>query len=362
MINGLSLFSNVGIGEIFLKKNGINIVVANELKQDRAKFYSNIYPECNMIVGDINEKYDEIIKKAKKEKCKFLIATPPCQGMSVAGKRNYEDKRNQLIIPVFNAIKELKPDYVLIENVPQLLKLKIEYNNQVDSVENIVIKEFGGMYNINENKLLDAKDHGIPQSRKRAFILMSKNKKWEIPKKSNKYITVRDVIGNLPSVEAIVEGNINYFKNNDIKINECIKINKWHKPKSHVKRHVEIMRYTPTGKSAFDNEEYYPKKENGERIKGYNTTYKRMEWDKPAPTITMANGSISSQCNVHPGRKLKNGEYSDARVLTVYEIMKLFTIPDDWQIPEWVSENFLRQIIGEGVPPLLIEKIVKEIM
>ena len=45
-----------------------------------------------------------------------------------------------------------------------------------------------------------------------------------------------------------------------------------------------------------------------------------MHWDKPAPTITMKNGSISSQNNVHPGRLLPNGTYSDARVLTVAEL------------------------------------------
>lgn len=362
MINAISLFSNVGIGEIFLKKIGVNVVVANELREDRGKFFQSIYPDCEMIIGNINDKYQEIIEKAKQKKCDFLIATPPCQGMSVAGKRNLKDERNQLIIPVLDAIKNLEPKYVLIENVPQLIKLKINYNGVEDTVENVISKEFREIYNINKEKILDTKDFGIPQTRKRAIILMSKNKKWEFPRKLEKYVTVRETIGDLPSVEALVDGNPEYFSGNSKKIEICKKINKWHRPKSHVKRHVEIMRYTPTGKSAFENKVYYPKKENGEKVKGYNTTYKRMEWDKPAPTITMANGAISSQCNVHPGRKLKNGEYSDARVLTVYEIMKLFTIPDDWCIPDWVSENFLRQVIGEGIPPLLIKKIVEEVI
>ena len=75
----------------------------------------------------------------------------------------------------------------------------------------------------------------------------------------------------------------------------------------------------------------------------------------------MANGVISSQCNVHPGRKNADGTYSDARALTVYEIMKLFTIPDDWNIPDWANDNFIRKVIGEGVPPLLIQKIVENI-
>ena len=75
----------------------------------------------------------------------------------------------------------------------------------------------------------------------------------------------------------------------------------------------------------------------------------------------MANGVISSQCNVHPGRRKTDGTYSDARVLTIYEIMKLFTIPDDWNIPSWANENLIRKVIGEGVPPLLIEKLVKNL-
>ena len=361
MINGLSLFSNVGIGELLLKKCGINIVIANELEKDRAKFYKNVYPKCEMIIGDINECYDDIVKKAKEMNCKFLMATPPCQGMSVAGKRNYSDSRNALIIPVLNMIKDLNPDYVLIENVPQLLKLKITYNKTSDTVEKILQKEFGKEYYINKNKIVNAQDYGVPQNRKRAIILLSKNSKWEFPKKDNKLITVRETIGDLPSVEAIIDGNVNYFDGNSKKVDECKKIHKWHIPREHSIRHVEIMRHTPTGHSAFENEVYYPKKTDGTRVKGYNTTYKRMEWDKPAPTITMANGVISSQCNVHPGRKNKDGTYSDARVLTIYEIMRLFTIPDNWNIPSWASDNFIRKVIGEGVPPLLIYKIVSNL-
>ena len=360
-MNGLSLFSNVGIGELFLKDCGINIIVANELDPTRAKFYQHVYPECNMICGDINKEYNKIIDLAKKNNCKFLMATPPCQGMSVAGKRDYADPRNQLIIPVLNAINDLDPDYVLIENVPQLLKLKIKYKNYEDSVENVIHHFFGKKYHINQNKLINAQDYGVPQNRKRTIVLMSKKEKWNFPKKEDRLITVRETIGNLPSVEAIVNNNENYTPGNSEKIKKCLKVNKWHYPSCHAERHVEIMKHTPTGHSAFENEVYYPKKADGTRVKGYNTTYKRMDWDKPAPTITMANGVLSSQCNVHPGRKLSDGTYSDARVLTIYEIMRLFTIPDDWNIPDWANENLIRKVIGEGVPPLLIEKIVNNI-
>ena len=86
-----------------------------------------------------------------------------------------------------------------------------------------------------------------------------------------------------------------------------------------------------------------------------------MRWDEPAPTITVRNDCISSQRNVHPGRLLKNGTYSDARVLTPLELMILDSLPEDWNIPDDTPEILIRQIIGESVPPLMVQKIIQEI-
>ena len=57
-----------------------------------------------------------------------------------------------------------------------------------------------------------------------------------------------------------------------------------------------------------------------------------------------------------------SGTYSDPRVFTVYEIMKLMTIPVNWKIPKWCSENFLRTVIGEGIPPLLVKNFFIELL
>ena len=136
---------------------------------------------------------------------------------------------------------------------------------------------------------------------------------------------------------------------------------KYHVAKKQNDRHVLWLKNTPTGKTAFENKVHYPQKSDETRIKGFMTTYKRIEWDKPAPTITMCNGAVSSQNNVHPGRPgrpKKNGEYSDARVLTLKEIFILSGLPNDWNPPDWASENMIREVIGEGVPPKLIEAIL----
>jgi DNA (cytosine-5)-methyltransferase 1 len=74
-MKAVSLFANVGIAETYFNEIGIDVIVANELLPERAKFYSHLYPETNMICGDITDKkiYDEIISEAKTEKIDILI-------------------------------------------------------------------------------------------------------------------------------------------------------------------------------------------------------------------------------------------------------------------------------------------------
>ena len=68
----------------------------------------------------------------------------------------------------------------------------------------------------------------------------------------------------------------------------------------------------------------------------------------------MCNGAVSSQNNVHPGRKLDDGTYSDARVLTLLELFILMGLPKDPGFPDGFSDNQIRHILGEAVPPILI--------
>ena len=341
MIKAASLFSNVGIAETYLKKYGIEVVVANELLKDRAKFYKHLYPETNMITGDITnpEIFSAVVSASLKEKIDFVIATPPCQGMSVAGKMNESDPRNSLIIKAVEFIKQTQPSNAIIENVPTMLKTYIVVNDKKILIKDYIIQELGKEYNITFN-ILNAADYGTPQVRKRAITLLTKNGTWELPPKQP-LITVRAAIGNLPSLESNQKSDL-----------------KFHYAPKHCDNHILWMKHTPTGKTAFNNEIYFPQKADGTRIKGFATTYKRMDWDKPAPTVTMCNGAISSQNNVHPGRMLPDGTYSDARVLTLLELFRIMGLPDDWNVPEWASDNLIRKVIGEGIPPHLIEAII----
>ena len=121
--NALSLFSSAGVAETYFEKHGIHVKVAAELLPERASFYRHLYPKTKMMQGDITDDtfFRSVLSAAKKDKCDFLIATPPCQGMSTAGKQKKDDPRNRLIIYVVQAIKILNPKFVIIENVPEIL-------------------------------------------------------------------------------------------------------------------------------------------------------------------------------------------------------------------------------------------------
>lgn len=334
MLNGISLFSNIGIDEYYLKNLNLKIKVTNELIKKRMDFYSFIYPEVEAVCGDIrdNKIFETLIKKYYENNCDFLLATPPCQGMSIAGKMKKNDSRNLLIKHVVEFVKITKPSNILIENVPQFLKFNIIIDNNEINIFEYIKRELEPLgYIINAN-ILNASDYKTAQERKRAIFLISKIKKWEVPNKSNK-ISVRDVIGDLPSLESGERSNIKY-----------------HYAKKHLDRHILWMKHTPTGKTAFDNLVHFPKI-NGRRIKAFYSTYKRIHWDKPAPTITMSNGTVGSQSNVHPGRLKSDNTYSDARVLTILELLRLTGLPDDFPIPEWASDSLIRQAIGEAFPP-----------
>ena len=344
-MNAISLFAGGGIGETYLHDIGIKTVVANELLEERANIYSYRFPETEMIAGDIKQKKDILIEKAKANNVKLLIATPPCQGMSQLGQRRYEeDERNYLIFDVLDIIDAVDIDYVFIENVPQFFSMHYPYKGNVCTIEEILTDKYSDKFEIKIG-VYNAADYGVPQRRKRAIIRMfKKHLQWDDPPKIGKHITLREAIGHLPSIEAGEDSGIKY-----------------HIGPTCAQRHIDFLKHTPSGQSAHDNPVYYPKKENGEKIKGYHNTYKRLAWDEVCPTRTMYSHSVSGSNNCHPGNRLPDGTYSDARTLSLLELLIVSSLPQDIDLPDWVKEKAIREIIGEGVPPLMSKAFLQQI-
>ena len=375
-LKGLSLFANIGVAEAYLESIGVHMVLANELIERRAVLYSKIYPSTKMICGDITDKkiLDKIIEESITLGVDVIMATPPCQGMSTAGQQSEDDERNKLICQVLEIIKRVSPKYVFIENVPQFYNTEIKIDGSRMLIPDLISKEIGEHYNI-RRYIIDTKNYSVPQTRERAIMLITRKDvrpEWILPERDDAIVTMRDAIGHLPPLDPYVtditeQELLSMFPHYYDRKEAARAISCWHEPPHHIKRQVVAMQHTPTGCTAFDNDVYIPVKADGTPVKGYHNTYKRQNWDTAAYTVTMDNRKISSQNNVHPGRLEyvdPNGEniYSDARTLTLYELMIVMSLPNDWPVPKDTSEAFLRRIIGEGIPPLFVKKAFEKLI
>ena len=259
----------------------------------------------------------------------------------------------------------------MLENVPQLLRTKIEINDEIISIPEYIHKELDGLYNFAKQNIVSAMDYEVPQMRKRNIYLLSRKDMeyiWQIPDKK-KQITLKDAIYDLPSVDPLLKEGLDetlkLFPDYLIKKEKAEKVSKFHRPPIHAKKHVITMMHTPSGCTAFDNEIFYPKKDDGTKVNGHYNTYRRYDWNKPARTITQNNGVISSLCCVHPGKPYQQDGitlYSEPRCLTLYELFIVFSLPKNWNVPDWADDRFIRQVIGEGIPPMLIKNIVQELI
>ena len=374
-IKVLSLFSSGGVAEAHLEDLRIEILIANEIKKDRCEFYKHLYPKTEMIEGDITNNLikKRIIDKSLKKKINCIIATPPCQGMSIAGNMNKLDKRNQLITYAIEVIKKIKPKYIMLENVPMQLTTKIEHKGKIVLIPDFIKDELKAIYNFNYDYLVKTMDYGIPQMRKRnIFLLVRKdlNFFWNFPKPTNKILNLREALKSVPSIDPLlregIEDTIKMFPEFEKKKKIGHRLSKWHYPPTHAKRHVQWMMKTPSGKTAFDNKYFFPQKKNGKKISGHFNHYRRHSWEKPSRSLTQNNGVISSLACVHPGHCLIEGNekkriYSDARCFSIYELLIVSSLPLNWNIPKWAKENDIRKIIGEGIPSMLVKYIFKEL-
>lgn len=375
-MKALSLFANIGIAEACLKEIGIDVVVANEFVDKRADLYQRIYPDCKMICGDITSDAiaEEILANVSTHQIDIVMATPPCQGMSTAGKQKKFDPRNDLFLYALKFVKALCPKYVFFENVPAFMTTQIMYKGEARLIPDVIKDEIGEFYDVSFS-IANAEDYGVPQMRERLIMLATRHgvrKKWVMPDKESKKVTLQEAIGWIPIIDPFVrdlsaEEFHRRFPHYEERKAAALAISPWNMPTSHVWRNVVVMQHTPTGKSAFQNEDrWLPRKKNGDVVRGFKNTYKRQNWDTPGYTIAMDNIEISSQNNVHPGRPDgvdENGEvvYSDARALTTFELMCIMSIPRDWPVPEDTDPKLFRKLIGEGVPSLFVRKIFESL-
>lgn len=252
------------------------------------------------------ETKDIIINYLKKEKVNLISGGFPCQGFSLSGSRVISDPRNTLYSDMLDIVKEVKPDYIIMENVSGLMTI----------FEGKVLKKILQDYRSIGYKLsykeLNAADYGVAQTRKRIFFIgnrINKNNIYpsKLIKNPNNYITCGEVLEKYKDLPERPDINHVFSK---------------HSPEMK-KRLLEV----PIGESLYSN---------------YNDSWKKCPKDKPSCTIKGNHGAT----NIH---------YELPRVITPREMAALQSFPDDYIFYGTKHSQLIQ--IGNAVPPYVARAI-----
>jgi len=219
----ISLFSCAGVGCYGFKQEDYDCVATVELIERRLnvqKYNHKCLFDSGYICGDItlketqNKVFDEIRMWQQQKRLTDLdvvIATPPCQGMSVANhKKGDELKRNSLVVESIKFIQEIKPRFFLFENVPAFLRSICTDLDGIDKpIREAIELDLAGHYNI-ASKVINFKDYGNPSSRTRTLVIGVRKDQKEItplelfPDRQEEQ-TLRQTIGHLPQLHHMGE-------------------------------------------------------------------------------------------------------------------------------------------------------------
>ncbi|GJG68001.1 DNA methyltransferase [Prevotella lacticifex] len=375
----VSLFSSAGVGCYGFKEEGFYCIATVELLERRLKiqkFNNKCAYNSGYICGDMTsqETKDKVFAELDLWKNTFnvtdldvLIATPPCQGMSVANhKKKDELKRNSLVVESIKMVDAIKPKFFIIENVRAFLKsICTDVDGKDKVIKEAIELNLGGKYNI-LYRVVNFKDFGNPSSRTRTLVIGVRKDLKEItpydvfPDRQPER-TLRQVIGHLPSLK---------------KMGEVCPTDIYHNFRKYAPRMEAWISEIKEGQSAFDNTDInriphtvkngvvvYNARKNGDK-------YTRQCWDKVAPCIHTRNDILASQNTVHP---------VDNRVFSIREIMLMMSVPDSFKwtdipfdqlnaLPIKEKEAFLkkeemniRQNLGEAVPTVIFQQIAHKI-
>lgn len=377
----ISLFSSAGVGCYGFKMEGYDCIATNELIERRLeiqKFNKKCKYDTGYICGDItdisvkNKLYSELEfwkKNEKLDNVDVVIATPPCQGMSVANqKKNDKDLiRNSLVVESIKVIKKVKPNFFIFENVPAFMKtICTDIDGKNKSIADAIEYNLGQNYSYT-SRIINFKNYGACSSRQRTLVIGVAKKysdevsPYELYPDFAEEKTLRQVIGNLKPLN-----NFGEIDPNDI----------YHSFRLYPEHMRSWISDIKEGESAFDNDEDIKKPhqiKDGELIinkQKNGDKYKRQYWDKVGPCIHTRNDQLASQNTIHP---------SDDRVFSIRELMRMMTVPDNFK---WVATEFdelnllpfdkkrtflkkeelkIRQSLGEAVPTIIFQTIAKKI-
>jgi DNA (cytosine-5)-methyltransferase 1 len=370
----VDLFSGAGGLSLGLHRAGFDVAAAVEPDSWAADTYAANFGSVSLVRADILEISDRAF--AKYRGVDLVAGGPPCQGFSIAAskRRDPADPRNFLYRQFIRAVSSIKPRMVLVENVPELLRAKLPDGSSLLEDFKAGLSRLG--YSV-DHYLLNAADFGVPQLRRRLFIIgfLSVDPAFDIgPSRmpngglsGRAWLTIDDAISDLPAnpPNTVGEGTpvayaSAYLTPYQASLRGCESAVYNHVPMRHTARLIERFRHIPVG----GNESEVPVEHSARRLhRGpvgsgtlYSQNHRRLNPRAPSPTIT----ATFYSCFLHP---------TAHRNLTVREAARLQSFPDSFRFfgkRTTLSKALLRRKgltedlhldqfnqVGNAVPPLL---------
>ena len=384
----IDLFCGCGGLTCGFVQEGFEVIAAIDINRVALRTYERNFPKVQIFNQDITDIDPATLRRRlnlRRGELDCLIGGPPCQGFSKnvpATKRFLEDPRNQLMKVFLSFVREFQPKVVLIENVAEIVNA---FNS---AISDEVLSELGGEYSAKVD-VLNAKDYGVPQSRRRAFFLASHVKEITFPealyssKKKNAkyrssptltnelqlllfdqkereseklYVSVWDAISDLPRLEnhGMGENPCDYHLEPETHYQADMRS---HPPflygtsklYDHVARKLSPIQFQRISSLGLGQSMPDLPEELRAR-KGYSGAYGRLKPNDTANTIT--------KWVFHPGSGRFAHPY-DNRVITIREAARLQSFPD-WFIFEGTYIQKSHQV-GEAVPSLLVRHFAASI-
>jgi DNA (cytosine-5)-methyltransferase 1 len=345
----IDLFCGVGGFSLGFAQSGFNVIAGIDADPVNVSTYSRNFPTTRTLQSDISRLTGSQLRRMcglnEKTQIDVLLGGPPCQGFSVIGKRNLDDPRNALVGEFCRLVIELKPRYFVLENVAGLMFTSTR--SVLERALNGLRKE--GYEWVSPIRVLDAQDFGIPQRRRRVFVLGFRAGEMA-PKypETNGHTrpTVWDAISDLQKV-----GNMRALYSDDVlvgplgppsaysaklrdrravqRLTGCLRCR-------HGKNVVKRFRGTRQGRT--------------ERISRFTKLKKTMV----APTLRAgtprSHGSFTAARPIHP---------TQPRCITVREAARLHSFPDRFRFHPTQWHGF--QQVGNSVPPMLAKAVAKSV-
>ena len=375
----VTLFSSAGVGCHGFKMEGYHCIATNEIIERRMQVQRCNHKceyDSGYIVGDITTDeikqriYDEIHRWKKKgnDRVDVIIATPPCQGISVINhkKNDKEINRNSLVVESVEIIRRINPRFFIIENVMAFQKtLCITPDGRTVPIGEYVREVLGKDYIIS-GRVLNFMNYGSNSSRTRTLMIgvdkVYRNNitPYDLYPEFRPEKTLREVIYEFPRLEW----------------GEICPTDFYHAFRTYKPEMREWIHDLKEGESAFDNDD--PAKRphkivDGkivENIRKNRDKYTRQPWDRFIQCVHTRNDQLAAQNTIHPEQD---------RVYSIRELMAMMTIPDDFR---WVDmsleelnalsdeekqevyknhEMNIRQCLGEAVPTEIMRQLAAAI-